>query len=180
MKCIKCNKPIPEGRLKILPNAKECVGCSSTERNYVRPIISGKTTYSEVEVIKNKDTKDYLRRLDSKGRQGFGSMLYRASRNESNSPSASLKTNIRKLPEFSQEVYQNVLKEALDWLDHDKEYALQKIEKAYQNEQISGINRRYAKEIIETLKPSPKKIKQKIKQEPVDEEILQAFKNWRQ
>ena len=111
MKCIKCNEPIPEGRLKILPNAKECVGCSSTERNYVRPIISGKTTYSEVEVIKNKDTKDYLRRLDSKGRQGFGSMLYRASRTETSSPSASLKTNIRKLPEFSQEVYQNVLRE---------------------------------------------------------------------
>ena len=180
MKCIKCNKPIPEGRLKILPNAKECVGCSSTERNYVRPIISGKTTYSEVEVIKNKDTKDYLRRLDSKGRQGFGSMLYRASRNESNSPSASLKTNIRKLPEFSQEVYQNVLKEALDWLDHDKEYALQKIEKAYQNEQISGINRRYVKEIIETLKPSPKKeVKLKVN-ESVDEEILDAFKYWKQ
>ena len=180
MKCIKCNEPIPEGRLKILPNAKECVGCSSTERNYVRPIISGKTTYSEVEIIKNKDTKDYLKRLDSKGRQGFGSMLYRASRNESNTPSASLKTNIRKLPEFSQEVYQRVLKEALDWLDHDKEYALQKIEKAFKSEQISGINRRYAREIIETLKPSPKKeVKLKVN-ESVDEEILDAFKYWKQ
>ena len=180
MKCIKCNKPIPEGRLKILPNAKECVGCSSTERNYVRTIISGKTTYSEVEVIKNKDTKDYLKRLDSKGRQGFGSMLYRASRTETSSPSASLKTNIRKLPEFSQEVYKNVLKEALDWLDHDKEYALQKIEKAYKSEQISGINRRYARELIETLKPSPKKeVKLKVN-ESVDEEILDAFKYWKQ
>ena len=180
MKCIKCNKPIPEGRLKILPNAKECVGCSSTERNYVRTIISGKTTYSEVEVIKNKDTKDYLKRLDSKGRQGFGSMLYRASRTETSSPSASLKTNIRKLPEFSQEVYKNVLKEALDWLDHDKEYALQKIEKAYKSEQISGINRRHAREIIETLKPSPKKeVKLKVN-ESVDEEILDAFKYWKQ
>ena len=180
MKCIKCNKPIPEGRLKILPNAKECVGCSSVERNYVRTIISGKTTYSEVEVIKNKDTKDYLKRLDSKGRQGFGSMLYRASRTETSSPSASLKTNIRKLPEFSQEVYKNVLKEALDWLDHDKEYALQKIEKAYKSEQISGINRRHAKEIIETLKPSPKKeVKLKVN-ESVDEEILDAFKYWKQ
>ena len=180
MKCIKCNKPIPEGRLKILPNAKECVGCSSVERNYVRTIISGKTTYSEVEVIKNKDTKDYLKRLDSKGRQGFGSMLYRASRTETSSPSASLKTNIRKLPEFSQEVYQRVLKEALDWLDHDKEYALQKIEKAFKSEQISGINRRHAREIIETLKPSPKKeVKLKVN-ESVDEEILDAFKYWKQ
>ena len=82
MYCIKCNCKIPVGRLKALPGTKECVKCSSTERNYVRTIISGKTTYSEWEVIKNKDTKEYLERLDSKGRTGFGSMLYRASKNE--------------------------------------------------------------------------------------------------
>ena len=179
MKCKHCQTVIPKARLKILPNTKECVECSSTDRNYVRTIISGKTTYSEVEVIKNKDTKDYLKRLDSKGRQGFGSMLYRASRIESNTPSASLKTNIRKLPEYSEEEYKNILKEAIDWIDHDKTYALKIIDKAFNSERISGINYRHAKEIIETLKPSPQK-EVKIKHEVIDEEILQAFKNWRQ
>ena len=181
MKCKHCQSVIPQARLKILPNTKECVECSSAERNYVRTIISGKTTYSEVEVIKNNDTKEYLKRLDSKGRQGFGSMLYRASRNENNSFSSSLKTNIRKLPEFSKEEYKNVLKEAIDWLDHDKDYALKIVEKAYKNEKISGINRRHALEIIETLKPTIKKeIKTKVETTPVDEEILHVFRNWKQ
>ena len=84
------------------------------------------------------------------------------------------------MPKFSEEDYQNVLKDAISWLDYDKEYALQKIEKAYKNEKISGINRRYAREIIETLKPSPKIKKVDVKQEHVDEEILHVFKNWRQ
>ena len=84
MDCCKCYKPIPKARLKALPNTKTCVECSNVERNYVRTIISGKTTYSEWEVIKNKDTKEYLQKLDSKGRTGFGSMLYRASKEYQN------------------------------------------------------------------------------------------------
>ena len=50
--------------------------------NLVRSVITGKTTYSEWEVIKNKDTKEQLKRLEGKGRRGFGSMLYRGSRQE--------------------------------------------------------------------------------------------------
>ena len=46
MDCCKCCKPIPEARLKALPDTKTCVECSSVERDYVRTIISGKTTYS--------------------------------------------------------------------------------------------------------------------------------------
>ena len=72
-----------------------------------------------------------------------------------------------------------VLKEALDWIDTDKQYAIDKIEKAYKNEMISGINRRYAIEIIEKLKPEPKKIEKKVEQEAVDDEIMHAFRNWR-
>ena len=53
MDCIKCNSQIPEGRIQILPNTKTCVNCSSTSQWYARPVITGKTTYSEVEVIKD-------------------------------------------------------------------------------------------------------------------------------
>ena len=82
MNCCKCHKPIPEPRLKALPNTKECITCSSEERNMVRAVITGKTTYSEIEVIKNKKTKEYLNKLIGKGRRGFGSMLHRGTRNE--------------------------------------------------------------------------------------------------
>ena len=54
-KCIKCNIEINPLRLIALPETKTCVNCSSTERWYVRNIISGKTTYSEAEIIKDPE-----------------------------------------------------------------------------------------------------------------------------
>ena len=55
MNCCKCSVEINPLRIKALPDTRTCVECSDVERNYVRTIISGKTTYSEIEVIKNKD-----------------------------------------------------------------------------------------------------------------------------
>ena len=181
MDCCKCYKPIPEARLEALPNTKTCVECSSVERDYVRTIISGKTTYSEVEVIKNKDTKEYLQKLDAKGRQGFGSMLYRASKSipEPKVSSIKLGTRVaRKMPEFSRANFEKVLEEAMLFLD-DKDYAIKKIETACKEERISGVQRRRALEIIEVFKPTPKVEKKKVEQEPVDDEIMHAFRNWR-
>lgn len=80
MNCIKCQERIPRLRLKALPSAKTCVNCSTTEAVYVRPIISGKTTYSELEVIKDPATAAEMRRWDSMGRTGFGSSLHRVKR----------------------------------------------------------------------------------------------------
>ena len=77
MDCIKCNSQIPEGRIQILPNTKTCVNCSSTGQWYARAVITGKTTYSEVEVIKDTNAIKEMRRYDSKSRTGFGSSLYR-------------------------------------------------------------------------------------------------------
>jgi hypothetical protein len=182
MDCCKCYKPIPKARLKALPNTKTCVECSDIERNYVRTIISGKTTYSEWEVIKNKDTKDYLQKLDAKGRQGFGSMLYRANRNEPNAKASSLSLGTRvarKMPEFTQANFEIVLGEAMEWLDHDKKYAIAKIEKACREERISGIQRRRALEILEVFKPTTKVVENKVEPEPVDDEIIHAFRNWK-
>ena len=181
MDCCKCYKPIPEARLKALPNTKTCVECSSVERDYVRTIISGKTTYSEVEVIKNKDTKEYLQKLDSKGRQGFGSMLYRASKSIPEPKASNVKLNTRVariMPEFTRANFEKVLEEAMLFLD-DKDYAIQKVEKACEQEMISGVQRRQILEILEVFKPTTKVVKPKVEQEPVDDEILHAFRNWK-
>ena len=181
MDCCKCYKPIPEARLKALPNTKTCIECSSVERDYVRTIISGKTTYSEVEVIKNKDTKEYLRKLDSKGRQGFGSMLYRASKSIPEPKASNIKLNTRvarTMPEFTRANFEKVLEEAMLFLD-DKDYAIQKVEKACEQEMISGVQRRQILEILEVFKPTTKVVKPKVEQEPVDDEILHAFRNWK-
>ena len=181
MDCCKCCKPIPEARLKALPDTKTCVECSSVERDYVRTIISGKTTYSEVEVIKNKDTKEYLQKLDSKGRQGFGSMLYRASKSIPEPKASNVKLNTRvarTMPEFTRANFEKVLEEAMLFLD-DKDYAIKKVEKACEQEMISGVQRRQILEILEVFKPTTKVVKPKVEQEPVDDEILHAFRNWK-
>ena len=182
MDCIKCFCKIPEGRIKALPTTKTCVECSDVERDYVRTIISGKTTYSEVEVIKNKDTKEYLKRLDAKGRTGFGSSLYRASRSIPETKASELsktpKRVMRKLPEFTRANFDKVLEEAMLWLDN-KSYAIKKVDQAYKDEFISGIQRRQILEIIEAFKPTIKVAKKEVEQEPVDDEILHAFRNWK-
>jgi hypothetical protein len=183
MDCIKCFCKIPEGRIKALPTTKTCVECSDVERDYVRTIISGKTTYSEVEVIKNKDTKEYLKRLDAKGRTGFGSSLYRASRSIPETKASELsktsKRVMRKLPEFTRANFEKVLEEAMLWLD-TKSYAIKKVDEAYKDEIISGIQRRKIMDILEVFNPSPKVVNKKIEQEPVDDEIIHAFRNWKQ
>ena len=77
MNCIKCNKEVHPLRVKALPNTKTCVGCSTTAPVYARPVITSKTTYSEIEIIKDPVAAAEMRRWDSKGRTGYGSSLYR-------------------------------------------------------------------------------------------------------
>ena len=69
MKCIKCFNPIPEGRLRVLPNAKTCVQCSDTVRIGCHTIISGKNTYSEIQLVDQKTSAE-LYKMQS--RKGFG------------------------------------------------------------------------------------------------------------
>ena len=85
---------------------------------------------------------------------------------------------MRKLPEFSRAKFEKVLEEAMLWLD-DKPYAIKKVEQAYKDEVISGMQRRQIFEILETFKPTvPVKVKE-VEHEPVDKDILYAFRNWK-
>ena len=75
MDCIKCKEAIPVGRLKAIPGTKVCVNCSDTQKWYLRNIISGKTTYSEAEIIKDPELAVKMRKMDR--RAGWGSNLYK-------------------------------------------------------------------------------------------------------
>lgn len=67
MKCVKCGNEIPEARLKALPNAKTCVNCSEISRVAGFPIISGKTTYSEIVLVDQKTAEELFRKQERKG-----------------------------------------------------------------------------------------------------------------
>jgi len=73
MNCKKCNEPIPEKRLEIIPETKTCVKCSDTQAWYLRNVVVGKTEYMETEIIKDPKHAEVLREMDR--RVGWGSNL---------------------------------------------------------------------------------------------------------
>lgn len=80
MNCCKCQAEIPQARMLILPNTRTCVQCSTTGKWYARAVITGKTTYCEVEVIKDEAAAEEMKRYDTSGRTGWGSSLHRVKR----------------------------------------------------------------------------------------------------
>ncbi len=72
MNCVKCQKEIPSLRLKALPSTKTCVECSSTERVGCHTVISGKNTYSEIEIV-DQETSARLYRMQSRSTFGVAS-----------------------------------------------------------------------------------------------------------
>jgi hypothetical protein len=146
----------------------------------VRSVITGKTTYSEWEVIKNKDTKEQLKRLEGKGRRGFGSMLYRGSRQEPSHKIEKTGGNIRLyVKTYTHDKLEKVIEDAMIWIDIDRPRAISVIDKAVTNDTISERQRKQAMDIIEVFSPSPKKTEVKVKQDIIDPDIINAFKYWK-
>ena len=67
--CTGCDKPIPEARLKVLPHATTCVACSTTGRVAGHPLITGKTEYSDLQIV-SAETAAKLAALQN--RKGYG------------------------------------------------------------------------------------------------------------
>lgn len=65
--CISCGKEIPEQRLKILPNSKTCVQCSETAKVAGFPLITNKTTYSELQIVPQETAQELYIKQDRKG-----------------------------------------------------------------------------------------------------------------
>jgi hypothetical protein len=69
MNCSICQNPINPLRIKALPGTKTCVNCSTTEKVGCHVVISGKNTYSEIQIV-DQETSAKLRQLQS--RKSFG------------------------------------------------------------------------------------------------------------
>jgi hypothetical protein len=150
MNCRKCFTPIPKPRLKALPETRECVTCSSEEQNMVRAVITGKTTYCEVEVIKNKATKEYLNSLIGKGRRGFGSMLYRSTGSASATNRMPAMANpMRKRPICTAADFDRVGEQAMQWLRLDMPAKADHVlQEALNADQINGAQFRQLQAIL--------------------------------
>lgn len=67
MKCEICEIEIPELRIKALPKVKTCVNCSSTERVAGFPLITSKTSYSELQIVSQQIAQELYAKQDRKG-----------------------------------------------------------------------------------------------------------------
>ncbi|HSZ25488.1 MAG TPA: TraR/DksA C4-type zinc finger protein [Cytophagaceae bacterium] len=65
--CISCGKEIPELRLKVLPNSKTCVQCSNTGKVAGFPVITNKTSYSELQIVAQETATELYAKQDRKG-----------------------------------------------------------------------------------------------------------------
>ena len=65
--CQNCQQPIPEARRKALPGARTCIDCSQTGRKAGFPIISGKTSYSELQLVDQELAQELYAKQDRKG-----------------------------------------------------------------------------------------------------------------
>jgi hypothetical protein len=67
MNCTNCSSPIPEGRLKAIPSTRTCTPCSTTSRVAGFAIISGKNTYSEIQLVSQETAKHLSKVQERKG-----------------------------------------------------------------------------------------------------------------
>ena len=66
--CRKCGIDISEGRLKALPETQTCVDCSKTNRKKGFKVITGKDTYTELDIV-DEETFNVLDKYDKIYRQ---------------------------------------------------------------------------------------------------------------
>ena len=66
--CKKCGNDISEGRLKILPKTQTCVDCSDIKKKKGFKVITGKDTYTELEIV-DEETFRSLDKYDKIYRQ---------------------------------------------------------------------------------------------------------------
>jgi len=67
MNCLICDKDIPELRLQALPGTKTCIECSQAARVAGFPLISGKTTYSELQIVNQETAEELYGKQERKG-----------------------------------------------------------------------------------------------------------------
>jgi len=82
MKCLGCGEDIPEGRLKALPKTQHCVNCSTTEKVAGFRVITGKTTYTELQIVTQKKFNELNRKQKRIGSSpGMGIMMPNITKN---------------------------------------------------------------------------------------------------
>ena len=147
MKCIKCGNGISPQRLKILPNTKECVGCSTTEAVGCVDMVYHKTG-NTIQILPKAEA-DKINKMAK--RTGFGAMasLKGGSGREEKIKLTGKTAVIRKSTDADFEI---AGKQMMYWLDLGyPEKARRVIESSFDSRLINGTQKNKLYQILEHI-----------------------------
>ncbi len=178
MNCIKCKCNIPKARLKALPDTKVCVECSDVESVACVDIVYHKT--GNTIQIMSQEQADVINK--SAKRSGFGSLRALKGGSGGGSTKATKLGGTYKIPRsYTHTDLERVLQRALEMIElkYDRNEINGMISNALNSRRISGVQFRRINEILEIMHPSPIKENVVIEEEPIDPQIIGAFRNWK-
>ena len=176
--CPKCNtNKIPKGRIDLGFNV--CVECSTVEAVSCVDITYHKT--GNTIQITDKATADRLNKLSQ--RSGYGIMRGLRSGKAPKSTPTKIEPNTKPTRHYRQYTHddlKSVLEDAVEYMELGmRKKAIQHVESSLESNRINGVQRRKAMEILDVMFPRPVKEVIINEQEPIDEEIQFAFRNWK-
>ena len=176
MKCISCKVIIPEQRLKMLPNTKECVECSSEEAKGAVDIVYHKT--GNTIQIMDKAQADAINK--SARRSGFGSLRAMKGGSGGGDMKVTLGTTSiipRQSTREDFEITGKKMMEMMEW--KDREGIIQYLNTRLNQRSINSSQFRQLNDILNQFMPEEKKPIEEKEEIKMDDDIQWAFKNWK-
>lgn len=174
LNCISCKNEINPLRLKALPNTKVCVECSTTEQVGCVDITYHKTG-NTIQVM-DKESATKINKLARRGNFGIMTGMKGGSGGASKSKIIG-KIKVWRQP--TEEDYQKALHRVGELIElGDREKCFSYIEDQYASKAINSKHTYNLRVIVDTLIPKPVAVATTC-DETIDDEIMYAFKNWK-
>lgn len=176
VQCSKCGEAINPARLKILPDTKVCVDCSTEEAKAAVDIVYHKTGNT----IQIMDAEQAEKINKASERVGFGSMRAMRGSSADGKTKVRLGQNSRIPRRATEEDFERVGQRMTEMMEfHSRERILRMINDEYESRLISGKHRRKLIDILNELMPERRTEKKSTYVPDVDENIEWVFKNWK-
>lgn len=73
--CIHCGIIIPERRVQVLPHTRTCVNCSTEQKKHGVTIITGKSEYSQIQIVDEATAIDFNAKQQRRGLVSNGAIM---------------------------------------------------------------------------------------------------------
>jgi len=176
MKCKSCGEPIPEGRLKALPNTMHCSECSQEEAVGCVDIVYHKTG-NTIQVMP-KEQADSINRAAR--RSGFGSLASMKGGSGGNERKGRYEHRVPIIRQSTEEDFELAGQRMMEHVEMgDRKRALTDIEDSLRSRLISPTQARQLRALLDQMMPEPVESRPDMREEILDQETQWAFRNWK-